>query len=168
MAGVRDATGRAASGEELLEQVSTRLRRIVPFDGATWFATDPSTVLATLPVPVENVQDGHCQTFWEREHQVEDVLLFRDLARSQDGGVGTLHHATAGTPERSARAREFLRPQGYGDELRAAFRTGPSTWGVVGLPRAEADAVHGPRAADPRRPGPRDRRGTPPDRHPAR
>ncbi len=132
MAGVRDATGRAASGEELLEQVSTRLRRIVPFDGATWFATDPSTVLATLPVRVENVQDGHCETFWEREHQVEDVLLFRDLARSQDG-VGTLHHATAGTPERSARAREFLRPQGYGDELRAAFRTGSSTWGVVGL-----------------------------------
>ena len=140
MAAVRDATRRAASGEELFEQVSARLRRIVSFDGATWFATDPSTILATLPVRVENVEDGHCETFWEREHQVEDVLLFRDLARSQ-AGVGTLHHATAGTPERSARAREFLRPQGYGDELRATFRTGPSTWGVVGLFRDQKRTV---------------------------
>lgn len=133
---VRDAAQRAASGEELFERVSIRLRRVVPFDGATWFATDPSTVLATLPVRVENIEDGHCETFWEREHQVEDVLLFRDLARSQPG-VGTLHHETAGTPERSARAREFLHPQGYGDELRAAFRTGSSTWGVVGLLREQ-------------------------------
>lgn len=133
---VRDATGHATSGDDLFEQVSARLRRIVPFDGSTWFATDPSTVLATLPVRVENVQDGECVTFWEREHQVEDVLLFRDLARSRTG-VGTLHHATAGTPTRSARAREFLRPQGYDDELRAAFRTGSSTWGVVALFRGQ-------------------------------
>jgi DNA-binding CsgD family transcriptional regulator len=133
---VRDATGHATSGDDLFEQVSARLRRIVPFDGSTWFATDPSTVLATLPVRVENVQDGECVTFWERERQVEDVLLFRDLARSRTG-VGTLHHATAGTPTRSARAREFLRPQGYDDELRAAFRTGSSTWGVVALFRGQ-------------------------------
>ncbi|WP_340537583.1 helix-turn-helix transcriptional regulator [Nocardioides sp. GXZ039] len=133
---VRDATEHAASGEDLFEQVSSQLRRVLPFDGATWFATDPSTVLATLPVRVENVADGHCETFWEREHQVEDVLLFRDLARS-DAAIGTLYHATAGTPDRSARAREFLRPQGYGDELRAAFRTGASTWGVVALFREQ-------------------------------
>jgi DNA-binding CsgD family transcriptional regulator len=133
---VREAVEHAASGEELFEQVSSRLRRVVPFDGATWFATDPSTVLATLPVRVENVADGHCETFWEREHQVEDVLLFRDLARSH-AGTGTLHNATAGTPERSARAREFLRPQGYDDELRAAFRAGASTWGVVALFREQ-------------------------------
>ncbi len=133
---VREAALRAANGGELFEQVSSRLRRVVPFDGATWFATDPSTVLATLPVGVENIEEGHCDTFWEREHQVEDVLLFRDLARSQSG-VGTLYQETAGTPERSARAREFLRPQGYGDELRAVFRTGSSTWGVVGLLRRQ-------------------------------
>lgn len=136
MRAVRDATEHAASGEDLFEQVSSRLRRVVPFDGATWFATDPATVLATLPVRVENVEDGHCETFWEREHQVEDVLLFRDLARSH-AGIGTLHNATAGTLERSARSREFLRPQGYGDELRAAFRTGASTWGVVALFREQ-------------------------------
>ena len=133
---VREAAQRAANGGEFFEQVSSRLRRVVPFDGATWFATDPSTVLATLPVRVENIEEGHCDTFWEREHQVEDALLFRDLARSQSG-VGTLYQETAGTPERSARAREFLRPQGYGDELRAVFRTGSSTWGVVGLLRRQ-------------------------------
>ncbi|QDP95244.1 hypothetical protein FOE78_04355 [Microlunatus elymi] len=133
---VQDAALSAGSGEELFEQVSSRLRRIIPFDGATWFATVPSTVLATLPVRVENIEDGHCDTFWEREHQVEDVLLFRDLARTRSG-VGTLHQETAGAPERSARAREFLHPQGYGDELRGVFRTGSSTWGVVGLLREQ-------------------------------
>lgn len=126
------AAERATKGDELFEQVSSALRRVLPFDGATWFATDPSTILATLPVRVENVADGHCVTFWEREHQVEDVLLFRDLARSREA-IGTLDHATAGARDRSARSREFLRPQGYGDELRAAFRTGASTWGVVSL-----------------------------------
>ena len=63
---VREAALRAANGGELFEQVSSRLRRVVPFDGATWFATDPSTVLATLPVGVENIEEGHCDTFWER------------------------------------------------------------------------------------------------------
>jgi DNA-binding CsgD family transcriptional regulator len=116
----------------LFEETSARLRRLVPFDGAAWFATDPGTVLATTPLRIENVEDGHCETYWERECQVEDTLLFKDLARS-GSGVGTLYESTGEQPGRSARYREFLAPQGYGDELRAAFRLGRSTWGVVDL-----------------------------------
>ena len=88
VAAVQDGIAGATSGDELFALVSERLRTVVPFDGAAWFATDPSTVMATTPVRVENVEGGHCESYWEREFHVEDVLLFRDLARS-DSGVGT-------------------------------------------------------------------------------
>lgn len=60
------------------------------------------------------------------------MLLYRDVARTE-AGIGTLHDVTAGHLGRSTRHNEFLRPQGYGDELRAALRAGTSTWGVVSL-----------------------------------
>lgn len=132
IAAMVDGVDRAEDAEALFGDVSERLRRLVPFDGATWFATDPQTILGTAPVRVENVEPGHCDSFWERECRVEDAILFRDLARVDDG-IGTLYGATDHRPARSTRYREFLAPQGYGDELRAAFRCGDSTWGVVGL-----------------------------------
>jgi DNA-binding CsgD family transcriptional regulator len=125
-------SGSTGPGRQLLAEASQRLRRTVPFDGAAWFATDPETILPTTPVLIENVVPGYCETYWQREFTVEDFLLFRDVARSDSGG-GTLFAATDGSPARSPRYREFLAPQHYGDELRAAFRTGPSTWGVVDL-----------------------------------
>jgi DNA-binding CsgD family transcriptional regulator len=128
---VESCAAPAADGE-LFANVSERLRRVVPFDGAAWFAVDPATVLATAPARIENVEAGHCESFWSREYLVEDTLLFRDLARTQDG-AGTLFTATDDHPARSARYREFLAPQGYGDELRATLRVGPSTWGIVDL-----------------------------------
>jgi DNA-binding CsgD family transcriptional regulator len=65
---------------------------------------------------------------------VDDALLFRDVARSA-AGVATLYAATGDRPATSARYREYLAPQGYGDELRAAFRVGDTTWGVLDLYR---------------------------------
>jgi DNA-binding CsgD family transcriptional regulator len=121
-------------GESLLADVSTRLREIVPFDSAAWFGTDPATVLPTLPVRVENVEAGHCESYWDREFRVEDVLLYRDLTRSP-GGAATLYDVTGDNPARSARYREFIAPQGYGDELRAVFKVGDGTWGTVDLLR---------------------------------
>ncbi len=132
-----EACAKVTSEDDLFEDVSRRLREVVPFDGAAWFATDPTTILATAPIRVENVEDGHCETFWEREWLVEDSILFRDVARSPLG-IGSLYAATDEHPTRSARYREFLAPQGYGDELRAAFRVGPSTWGVMDLYRDKA------------------------------
>ena len=137
---LNEACGRATNDQELFEDVSNRLREVIPFDGAAWFATDPTTILGTSPVRIENVEPGHCESFWERECLVEDTILFRDLARSPLG-VGSLYDATDGQPARSARYREFLAPQGYGDELRAAFRLGESTWGVMDLYRDRARAA---------------------------
>jgi DNA-binding CsgD family transcriptional regulator len=129
-----DATAKAPSELELFEEVSRRLQELVPFDGAAWFATDPSTVLGSGAVRIENVETGHCETFWARECSVEDVNLYRDLARSPLGAA-SLVDASDRLPARSARFREYLAPQGYGDELRAAFRVGSSTWGVMDLYR---------------------------------
>ncbi|HKC27524.1 MAG TPA: helix-turn-helix transcriptional regulator [Jatrophihabitans sp.] len=127
-----EACTQADDDSGLLADVSERLQRIVPFDGAAWFAVDPVTILATAPARIENVETGHCETYWAREYQVEDALLFRDLARSETG-AGTLYDVTDQHPARSARYREFLAPQGYGDELRATLRVGVSTWGIVDL-----------------------------------
>jgi DNA-binding CsgD family transcriptional regulator len=126
------ACATAATAQELWEEVSNRLHPIVQFDGAAWFGTDPDTVLGTCPIRIENVEPGHCDSYWDRECQVEDTLLFRDLARAEKPAA-TLYEATADHPARSTRYREFLAPQGYGDELRAAFRVGTGTWGVVDM-----------------------------------
>ncbi|MFG1604844.1 LuxR C-terminal-related transcriptional regulator [Actinoplanes sp. NPDC049265] len=124
----------AGSELALFDEVARRLRTLVPFDGAAWFATDPATLLGTSAVRVENIGPGYCESYWERECLVEDALLFRDVARSAQG-VGTLYDATGNRPTGSARYREYLAPQGYGDELRAAFRLGGTTWGVLDLYR---------------------------------
>lgn len=129
-----DTCSRVGSGDELLAQMSRRLRRVVPFDGACWFGTDPATLLATCPARIENIESGHCETYWQREFLVEDAILFRDLARAPRPAA-TLQMATDERPARSARYREFLAPQGYEDELRAVFRVGASAWGVVALLR---------------------------------
>jgi DNA-binding CsgD family transcriptional regulator len=128
------ACAKAPSELALFEDISPRLAELVPFDGGAWFATDPATVLGLSAVRVENIEPGHCDTFWERECMVEDAMLFRDVARSETG-VASLYDATGDQPARSARYREYLAPQGYGDNLRAAFRIGASTWGVVDLYR---------------------------------
>ena len=131
-----DACDRGLDETSMFAETSRRLRKLVPFDGAAWFATDPATVLAVNPVRIENVEEGHCSTYWERECNVEDTMLFRDLARSENN-VQTLHQTTGNNPGRSARFREFLAPQGYRDELRAALRVGESTWGVIDLFREQ-------------------------------
>ena len=126
----------SSSGEEFWSGVSGYLRRFVPFDGACWFGLDPSTLLANYPIRVENIDQGHCRSYWERECKVDDALLFRDLAKSPIP-AGTLHAATGNRPDQSPRYREYLAPQNFDDELRAVLRIGGRTWGAVDLYRQQ-------------------------------
>jgi len=120
-------------GTSLFESVSAQLRQLVGFDGAGWAGTDPATLLPSGPVRCENVEVRHDHhSPWHRELLVNDVLLYRSLARAAQP-AGTLYGFAEGHPARSPRYREFLQPQGYGDELRAVFRVGGATWGVVSL-----------------------------------
>jgi hypothetical protein len=127
----------AKTPAELFTGVSTRLRRLMPFDAALWMGTDPATGLPTVPTVAENLGYGdpdRCMTYWERELLVEDVNLFRDLARSATPAAA-LRARTDDRPARSARYRESLRPLGMDDELRAVLRIGRSPWGQLSLLR---------------------------------
>jgi DNA-binding CsgD family transcriptional regulator len=121
---------RSADGD-FLEELDRRLRRLVPFDASLFVATDPTTTLPAPPVRLDSV-DEECHTFWERELLVEDVLLYRDLARRQVP-AGSMQAATEGHPGRSTRHRELNQPNGFDDELRVAFRGRSGCWGVASL-----------------------------------
>jgi DNA-binding CsgD family transcriptional regulator len=133
-----ERAARAGSVRELFATASERLQRLVAFDAAVWLATDPATNLPTAPARSENLGhvcrgDGEsCLRVWELEFLVEDVNLYRDLARA---GIpaGGLRIATRDTPARSPRYREYLRPNGFDDELRAVMRVDGNPWVSVGL-----------------------------------
>lgn len=129
---VERVTARAADGDELLEGVALEIGKAIPYDGAMWFGLDPATQLAVAPARMERLDDGYCSTFWFGEFHEQDANLFADLARGESPAA-TLRTATDDRPLRSARYRDFLRPQGYDDELRVVFRTGGRAWGVAGL-----------------------------------
>jgi len=123
---------RAADADELLEGVATEIGRAIPYDGAMWFGLDPTTLLAVSPARMEHLDDGYCSTFWFGEFHEHDANLFADLARSE-AAAATLRSTTGDRPLRSARYRDFLRPQGYDDEVRVVFRSAGKAWGVGGL-----------------------------------
>jgi DNA-binding CsgD family transcriptional regulator len=116
-------------------EASTRLRRLVPFDAAVWLTTDPGTGLPTTPTFSDNLElDGaqeQCSELWRREFLVEDVNLYRDLARAEVPAAAL--RATVADPRQSARYREFLHPMGFADELRAVLRVADSPWGALNL-----------------------------------
>src|SRR5690348_3268495 len=133
---ILDLSSRSAFDDAFLAELSRELQRIVPFDGAFWAGADPLTALATSPARLENVGgDRECQAYWDSEFLVQDFNHFRDLARAPVPAA-SLYRATGGQPGRSVRFLDVNRPLGFGDELRAVFRTARSTWGFVSLFRA--------------------------------
>jgi DNA-binding CsgD family transcriptional regulator len=141
-----DRARAATTPSELFTEVSTRLRRLVPFDAAQLMGTDPATGLPTLPTVLENLGHGdaeRCLSYWNRELLVEDVNLFRDVARFETPAA-TLRARTDDWPVRSARYRELLRPMGFDDELRAVLRTDHGPWGAITLLREKGRAPFAP------------------------
>jgi hypothetical protein len=134
----------ARSVSEVFDAVSSRLRRLVPFDSAAWMATDPATTLPTAPTRAENL-DGFggkeaCVRLWELEYKVEDVNPYQELARADVPAAG-LRMVTRDRPSRSARYRELLRPGGFGDELRAVLRVDGHAWASIALLRSAGSAA---------------------------
>jgi hypothetical protein len=128
---------RVPDAAAVFAEASTRLRRLVPFDAAVWLTTDPGTGLPTAPTLADNLQlDGEveqCTQLWRREFLVDDVILYRDIARAEVPAASL--RATVADPRQSARYREFLDPMGFTDELRALLRVGDSPWGAINLLR---------------------------------
>lgn len=112
------------------------MQQLVPFDAAAWLATDPATRLPVYPMRIEGVeiQGDRCAELWRREFLVEDVNLFRDLARAEIPAAAL--GEAVDDPRASPRFRSFVEPIGFGDELRAVLRAGGSPRGVITLWRS--------------------------------
>jgi DNA-binding CsgD family transcriptional regulator len=85
-----------------------------------------------------DIPDAAAAAFFEIETTGGDVVSFRDLAHARTP-VGTLYSATEGSPRSSRRWREVLSPLGWGDEVRAAVRSGGTTVGYLCLHRETGD-----------------------------
>src|SRR5688500_1985832 len=128
--------GRATTASGVFAAVSTSLRALVPFDAAAWLATDPATGLPTSPVRIDDLEGitrSMCATHWQRELLMEDVNLFRHLARRDAPAPAAALLDTVADPRQSARYRRFVQPLGFHDELRTVLRVGDAPWATVTL-----------------------------------
>ena len=122
--------GRSTDAADVFQRASAGLRGFVPFDAAAWLGTDPGTGLPTSPVRIDDldgITQAMCAEHWQRELLVEDVNLFRHLARAE-APAAALRRSLA-EPAASGRYRRFLRPLGVGDEMRTVLRVGGALWG---------------------------------------
>ena len=116
-------------------EVSRVMRRAIPFDGLCLLTLDPATLLPTR----EFVKNGLPEPAIVRMGEIEvgdepDFNKFASLAHSASRAA-TLSAATGGKLDRSVRHREVRRPNGFGDELRAALVGDTGTWGGLTLIR---------------------------------
>jgi DNA-binding CsgD family transcriptional regulator len=123
---------RTPARPELFDEAAARLKRAVPFDGACWHTLDPGSNLITQ----HHLQDlpDRFPVLANNEYATDDANKFAQLARATRTAA-TLHDATRGHPERSARFRDLLTPAGLGPELRSAFVADRATWGALILVR---------------------------------
>lgn len=129
LAALEDLADAGLPAQELIEEATARIDRVVPSDGFFVGATDPQTTLCLGPGVVHDLPADQCQPTWDYEFLVPDVLKFTDIARGPRP-VGCLHEVTGGRPERSPRWREFGTATGFRSELRAVFGAGDGVWGV--------------------------------------
>ncbi len=117
----------------LRRETMRHLRHVLPAD-SFWFATaDPATLLFTGSL-VDSIPEKATPLFIANEFLQDDVNKWTRLARAKLP-VNSLYLATKGMPNRSPRYRDICLPLGFGDELRAALRTGNSSWGFMCLHR---------------------------------
>jgi DNA-binding CsgD family transcriptional regulator len=123
---------RAPTRADFFDDAAARLKRALDFDGACWHTLDPGSDLITQ----HRLQDivDRFPILAHNEYAVEDVNKFEELARAPRKAA-TIHEATQGHPERSARFRDLLAPAGYGSELRSAFVADGAAWGALILIR---------------------------------
>jgi DNA-binding CsgD family transcriptional regulator len=136
--------------EQCFAATLPRLRRMVPFDASVWLAMDPATSLPSSPTLLHNVSrlngPRECRRIWEIEFLDADANRYSDLARAPTPAAG-LSAATGHRPATSVRYRDYLRPNGFGDELRAVLRADGLGWGMVSLFRERGRPAFSPQEA---------------------
>ena len=140
----------AGSGSDLVtlwREAGPLLAEAVPhFEAPCFFTVDPSSLLTT-----SHFQEGLPEIPGEwlgREYAEGDYNSMREVLQSGKG-VGTLHEATGGRPERSRKFHEEMQPYGCDQELLFALRTADGeAWGLVGLYREVGRAEFSARDID--------------------
>jgi hypothetical protein len=97
---------RAPGRVEFFDEAAARLKRTLPFDGACWHTLDPGSDLITQHW-LQDLPDRF-PVLADNEYAVEDVNKFADLAHAPRKAA-TMHEATGGRPETSARFRDCSR-----------------------------------------------------------
>jgi DNA-binding CsgD family transcriptional regulator len=110
------------------------LHPAVSFDGFCMLTIDPATLLPTSEVVEHGLPEAVLGRMAEIEVGAIDFNKFAELARA-GRPAASLSGATEGQLDRSLRQREIRRPNGLGDELRAALVADSGTWGGITLLR---------------------------------
>jgi len=135
---IASLTGSSLAPLELLEEVRSRVARVVPNETGAWMLSDPQTAMPTSGIRDRPLGLEFMRRCVEHEVFVPDFVPFARLHRA--GVVATtLVRATDGRPELSAGYREVYDPAGLGPELRMLFRTGSATWAMACLHRAAGE-----------------------------
>jgi DNA-binding CsgD family transcriptional regulator len=110
------------------------LHRAVSFDGVCVLTIDPATLLPTSETVEHGLPPATMPRMTEIEVAEDDYNKFAVLARASRPAA-SLSEATDGGLDRCLRQRELRRPNGLGDELRAALVADSGTWGGITLLR---------------------------------
>ena len=110
------------------------LHPAVSFDGFCMLTIDPATLLPTSEVVEHGLPEAALGRMAEIEVGEVDFNKFAELARA-GRPAASLSDATHGQLDRSLRQRELRRPNGLGDELRAALVADSGAWGGITLLR---------------------------------
>jgi hypothetical protein len=129
----------ARSGRDLVSlwrEVTPLLADAIPhFQTPCFFTVDPSSLLTT-----SHFQEGFGEIPAEwlaREFEAPDFNSMTEVLRSRSG-VGTLHDATEGQPERATKYHEEMQPFGCEQELAFSLRSARGeSWGAVSLYREQ-------------------------------
>lgn len=140
---VERAAETAADATELFGEVATALRRAMPLDGWCGHTLDPATSMVTGGDAREGFLPELVPRLLEIEYVEGDVNPFHSLLRQVEP-TGTIHVATGGEPEQSARYRDVVVPSGFEHELRAVFRHQGRPWGALVMLRAADSPAFSP------------------------
>ena len=132
---VRSQTKKPATPAEVTRAAVRILKRHMPIDAWCSMTLDPATLLPTGGYHEEGLSPERLPRLYEIEYGADDVNLAPQLLRMR-AGISTLRRATEGNPEKSARYRDVMLPDGMAHELRVVLNHGKRPWGMLILFRA--------------------------------
>ena len=114
----------------LLQKVTERVRRVVPFEAYCVHANDPSSGLITYAIPGDAMMEEKTPVFLEHVYFEDEVTPFGWMVRRQLPAI-PLSEATGGRLERALRYRELMVPMGFRHEVRGTFALDGALWGSI-------------------------------------